>query len=74
MYGIYDCYCVYAIVCILGVVITFQIYGIYGIYNRYDRYGMDRIIDMHGRYGICSTEVVWSEYTGSKQEIDAVNT
>ena len=29
---------------------------------------------MHGRYGICSTEVVWSVYTGGKQEIDVVDT
>ena len=58
----------------VGVVITFHMYGMYGMYDRYDRYGMHGIIDMYGRYGICSTEVVLSEYTGSKQEVDTVDT
>ena len=62
MYGMYACYCMYAIVCMVGVVITFHMYGMHGI------------IDMYGRYGICSTEVVLSEYTGSKQEVDTVDT
>ena len=59
-------YCMYAIVCMVGVVITFHMYGMYDMYDRYDRYGMHGIIDMYGRYGICSTQVVLSEYTGSK--------
>ena len=56
----------YAIVCMVGVVITFHMYGMYDMYDKYDRYGMHGIIDMYGRYGICSTQVVLSEYTGSK--------